>query len=1174
MSSQDFIARIVKGFVSALLPLEECLESPEELAAFLANFGWNSTLTDVQFIQDRFGNILQCITSLKETVEALEAAQSSDANIDDLAKAIDAVITAIQSFIQTVRKMVNTTADATWPEPFNRPEFWLTFPQELVDFLLYDYLELHKPGLLGGLSALGIAIAESPTTLSRGSFIRHKFEWNRLIATVTDPSSLFAKVYGWGTTFKQDIFLENLAMLFRAFEFPVGFYPPTEEFLNDYYLPDVDARRNLLELRAPLYWELLDDDTVTSYLSLDLVITPIPPSEDKTGATPPVGFVLFPLISGQSQADFQISDAIGVQLKGGFESVGSIRVEVRPGSTRVRASPTLGTSLSALTTLTAQPASPWTLIGTAKSSRVELAKAHIGLSAKGPVDDIEYQIELGADSATLIVDFGESDGFLQKLLGGKSQRFDLSFALLWSNKTGFHFKGQAKLEANLPVHLSIGGIITVDTIHIVLRPGSAANSAVLQAALTGGLRLGPIAATVDRVGLQAELVSLDKTKPPGNLGDINISFGFKPPDGAGLALDAKAVTGGGYLFFDSTNEQYAGVLQLEIQDVLALKAIGLLTTRLPDGSKGFSLLVIISAEFPPIQLGFGFVLTGVGGLFGANRTMVLDVLRAGIKNRTLDSVLFPKNPVANAAKIISDLQSVFPPVSGRFVFGPMAILGWGTPTLLTVELGIVLELPSPVRLAIMGQLKLAMPDEKAAVVILCMDVLGTIDFGKSDASIDATIYDSRVAQYTISGDMAMRLNWGASPAFALSAGGFNPRFQPPPDFPSLARLAISLATGDNPRLRLEAYLALTTNTVQFGARLDAYAELDLGMLGKFTASAYLGFDALVHFPPFSFVVDVDGAATIKRNGDPFLSAWLHLTLSGPQPWHAYGEATFDLLGKQHITIDVTAGAEAPPQPLPPGDPLKDLQAALKDIRNWSAQLPSDGHMLVTLRQIPVSPQSPEILMHPLGELAFHQKVVPLDTAITRYGSTTPISPGPFSITRVTFNDSPTEATRQTVRDLFAPGQFFQLTDDEQLSRSAFESLPSGCNRIGTSGIKASQTTIPAEFEYETVVIDKMAERLSRTGKGFEYSVEPSVMLATAAVGAAGQPAMRTTGGAKFAGSTANRVKVREPEYAVSSKEDMTWDKKSQASYTEAEATRKAKGTASKQYQVVGTHEVA
>ena len=121
--------------------------------------------------------------------------------------------------------------------------------------------------------------------------------------------------------------------------------------------------------------------------------------------------------------------------------------------------------------------------------------------------------------------------------------------------------------------------------------------------------------------------------------------GFKPPTGVGLAIDAAIVRGGGFLSFDSDKGQYSGAmfLEFEMAEKISVKAIGLLTTRMPDGSKGYSLVVIIFAEgFTPIQLGLGFALTGIGGLLAINRTFDEEALRAGLKNHTLDSVMFPQ----------------------------------------------------------------------------------------------------------------------------------------------------------------------------------------------------------------------------------------------------------------------------------------------------------------------------------------------------------------------------------------------------------------------------------------------------------------------------------------------------------------------------------------------------
>ena len=82
---------------------------------------------------------------------------------------------------------------------------------------------------------------------------------------------------------------------------------------------------------------------------------------------------------------------------------------------------------------------------------------------------------------------------------------------------------------------------------------------------------------------------------------------------------------------------------------------------MPDGAKGYSLMVIITAEgFTPIQLGMALRLTGIGGLLAINRTFDEDALRAGLKNHTLDSVMFPKDPIRNAPQILSNLNKVFP----------------------------------------------------------------------------------------------------------------------------------------------------------------------------------------------------------------------------------------------------------------------------------------------------------------------------------------------------------------------------------------------------------------------------------------------------------------------------------------------------------------------------------
>ncbi len=335
--------------------------------------------------------------------------------------------------------------------------------------------------------------------------------------------------------------------------------------------------------------------------------------------------------------------------------------------------------------------------------------------------------------------------------------------------------------------------------------------------------LGPLVAVVQNMGVTATF-----SFPPnnsGNMGPMQVDFGFKPPNGVGLSIDTGVIKGGGFLYLDFDKGEYFGSLELEFQSLFSLKAVGIINTKMPDGSQGFSLLIIITAEFTPIQLGFGFTLNGVGGLLGLNRTTKVDVLREGIKTNAIKSILFPEDVVANINRIVSDIKQVFPPYPDHFIIGPMAKVGWGTPSLITLELGLLIEIPVP-RIIILGVIKAVLPTEEAALLRLQVNFLGIIDFENKYISFDASLYDSRLLVFTLTGDMAFRLSWGDQPVFILSVGGFHPAFhEAPQDLQNMRRLTISLLSGDNPRISIQCYFAVTSNTVQLGAKAGVCRSL-------------------------------------------------------------------------------------------------------------------------------------------------------------------------------------------------------------------------------------------------------------------------------------------------------------------------------------------------------------
>ena len=138
--------------------------------------------------------------------------------------------------------------------------------------------------------------------------------------------------------------------------------------------------------------------------------------------------------------------------------------------------------------------------------------------------------------------------------------------------------------------------------------------------------------------------------------------------------------------------------------------------------------------------------------------------------------------------------------------------------------------------------------EEAPGVVLRMDVLGHDRLRPGRRRDRRHLYDLHVARFR-QRRYGHAPELGASPTFASSRRRIQPGALPaaPPTSRAVDRLAISLATDDNLRLRLAAYLAQTLNTVQFGARLDLYAAKDVTIIKTFRISveAYLGFDGLI-----------------------------------------------------------------------------------------------------------------------------------------------------------------------------------------------------------------------------------------------------------------------------------------------------------------------------------------
>jgi hypothetical protein len=703
-------------------------------------------------------------------------------------------------------------------------------------------------------------------------------------------------------------------------------------------------------------------------------------------------------------------------------------------------------------------AEKFVILGDADASRLELGRigleAGVRFAGSGVVPS--FRIELG--EGLVKISMSEADGFLATILGGVEleSTFDLAAGL--RAQGGLFFEGSATLEIQLPTHLDLGPIeVSAFTVSVGVDGGSFPVG--LSADITA--LLGPLVAVVQQVGLQ---VVFELTEGgAGNAGPVDVSLAFKPPTGVGLALDAGVVRGGGFLSIDTARGEYAGILQLSILDLVSVTAVGIITTKFPDGSEGFSFLAIISVEFSPgIQLGFGFTLIGVGGLVGLNRSVDLDALAQGARSGSVDTILFPQDVIANATRIISDLRQFFPPEQDVFLVGPMAKLGWGTPTLISLSLGVIVEIPG--NIAIVGKLTVAIPDEDAALIIIQVAFVGAIEFDTKRVWFFAVLYDSRVIYMTLEGGMGVLAAFGDDPNFVVTVGGFHPSYNPPAlPFPDIPRITINILNTPVAKVIVTAYFAVTSNTVQFGAAAELYFGVSIASI-----EGHLGFDALFQFSPFYFTITISASLSVKLFGAGLFSVRFRGTLEGTSPWHIEGTGSISLLfWDVDVDFSETWGDTEDTQ-LPPIPVLPILATEFAKAENWTARLGTSS-LLVTLRPVDVDT---DLVLHPLGSLAISQRAVPLGITIDKVGSQKPQDANLFDVVVNTAG----LAERGALQESFATAQFQALDDDERLSAADFEKEDAGLELAADGSQTRTSFMTKRVVRYEQIIIDTLYRR--------------------------------------------------------------------------------------------------
>ena len=661
------------------------------------------------------------------------------------------------------------------------------------------------------------------------------------------------------------------------------------------------------------------------------------------------------------------------------------------------------------------------VLGDAAKTHFYIGKLSGGFTLKKQTPLVEFDLQ----ESKLVLKVGD-DPFLGAVLGDAIE-VALTFGLIADLAGGLRLKDGTGLKATIPLEKIPNSPVQIPFLTFEMKKAADLNKIEVELSGSFQVQIGPFSGSIDRLGTLLKLDDLlaGATAP---------RFDLKPPSGAGLAIDVGIVKGGGFLLFDPDRGEYGGILDIRIA-AIGVKAIGLLSTKNPGG---WSLLLIITAQLPPIQLGFGFTLTGIGGLLGVQHTVNVDVLSQGLTSGSLDNFLFPQNPVANAPQIISQLRLIFPFRAGGFVIGPMLELGWGTPSLVIARIGVLIEAS---QIVFVGQVIVQLPplvDKSLAILRLQVDFAGGIVFDPLKIWFDGVLRDSRVVFISLTGQFAFRAIFGDKPSFLISAGGFHPRFTDlPPGLPSpFQRIGAELSIGIV-GMKYSGYFAVTSATVQGGSAMRVWGDVGIASFeGGFE------FDAIIYIvPKFRFEVDLHVWAGIEVFGIDFASVDIYGMFAGPGRWHIVGRAEIHTpwpLPDFSFHVDETWGEDRVTTVRKLRLALE-LKAEIEKAGNWSAQLAQAGDSFATFAKLP---KTPGILAHPNAVLQFNQKRMPLGKTLAKLGTDGIEGATEISIAQVLFG-AVLKTPEKKLDDNFSAAQFFKLSEDELFTKPSFERFESG-----------------------------------------------------------------------------------------------------------------------------------
>jgi hypothetical protein len=312
----------------ALLPLKIAISSPDNFRAFMLKLGWQAD--DIpQPLQDLGADLDTLFSELRKivgdglavdgSVSLDPASASSNITIDDILR----LKNAVEQIVNGIHDIA-TAPDAAIPASLRDDGFKDKFPEQLISYLLIDYLTTHQSSWAFAFRALGIVKTKyvAPTG-GRLPYVDYSIDFSDVPKVLENPEVVLENAFGWGSDdFDYRAFVSQVDNLLTS----IGVDVFVEEVRSDVASRiegDVDIPGD--PVRKAAKGVFFERARPSGRMTAEIRLLYLPKKDSQKP-----GFALMPAFNGILDFKMQLGPDVAVVVKSDLDLQGGVGVLIRP----------------------------------------------------------------------------------------------------------------------------------------------------------------------------------------------------------------------------------------------------------------------------------------------------------------------------------------------------------------------------------------------------------------------------------------------------------------------------------------------------------------------------------------------------------------------------------------------------------------------------------------------------------------------------------------------------------------------------------------------------------------------------------------------------------------------------------------------------------------------------